>query len=437
MDRLSIHRRAAGLTAILLLAARAHAQETLFRHSDTSRFWIAGQLNFIQQHHGSFRSPYSGENSLRDKSETATSHVVTLYTGFVLRPQHELLADVESAGGRGISDASGLAGFTNLDVVRNPSLGSKPYIARLMYHGVFALSTENEQQTRSFLSLLTRVPARRIEVRVGKMGLVDFFDLNGVGSDSHLQFMNWTIDNNGAFDYAADTRGYTIGAIAEYDDRLWSVRGAVMLMPAVANGIKLDKHIRSARGQNVEFERRWAKTTGRLLLYDNRASMGNYRQSLALSNPPDITATRRRGRAKAGVGVNAEHSVTDAVRLFTRAGWNDGRNESFAYTEVDRSAQFGADTKIPHRTADKAGIAMAVNRISAAHLNYLAAGGLGFLLGDGTLTYGNEVIVEAYYTARIARGLFASVDLQHINNPGYNRDRGPVWVPSARLHIDF
>ncbi len=362
---------------------------------------------------------------------------MTLYSGFVLRPHHELLLDVESAGGRGISDASGLAGFTNLDVVRNPSLGSKPYIARLMYHGVFALSHDDQPQERTFLSLMTRVPARRIEVRIGKMGLVDFFDLNGVGGDSHLQFMNWAIDNNGAFDYAADTRGYTIGAMVEYDDRAWSVRGAVALMPAIANGIKLDKHPRSARGQNVEFERRWTKTIGRVLLYDNRATMGNYRRSLALSNPPDITATRRRGRAKAGIGVSAEHSVTDSVRVFARAGWNDGRNESFAYTEIDRTVQFGGDARIPRRSADKAGVAIAVNRISAAHRDYLGAGGLGFILGDGRLTYGHETIIEGYYTARLVRGFFASFDVQHIANPGYNRDRGPVWVPGARMHIDF
>jgi high affinity Mn2+ porin len=404
---------------------------------DNSRFFIGGQINVIYQQHGKFRSPYSGPNSLHAKSENATSHVATLYTGVELTPRHELLADLESAGGRGISDASGLAGFTNLDVVRNPSLGAKPYLARLMYHGVFALSRHVQTQDRSFLSLFTRVPTRRIEVRVGKMGLVDFFDVNGVGGDSHLQFLNWSIDNNGAFDYAADTRGYTIGAMAEYDDHDWSVRTAVALMPAVANGIKLDNHIRSDRGQNIEFERRWTRTTTRLLLYDNRAAMGKYRQSLAASIPPDITATRRRGRAKGGADLNAEHSITDSLRVFTRAGWNDGRNESFAYTEVDRSLQLGGDAKIPHRTADKAGVAIAVNRISAAHRDYLAAGGLGFLLGDGRLNYGSEEIIEAYYTARVLGRLFASIDVQRIANPGYNRDRGPVWVPSARVHLDF
>jgi len=129
--------------------------------------------------------------------------------------------------------------------------------------------------------------------------------------------------------------------------------------------------------------------------------------------------------------------MTESIRVFSRAGWNDGRNESFAYTEVDRTLAVGGDVKIPRRAADRAGIAAVANAISRPHRDYLAAGGLGFLLGDGRLNYGREKIVEAYYTARVLRGIFASLDVQHITNPGYNRDRGPVWVPGARVHMEF
>jgi len=417
---------------LLFVAAVANAQSE-------NPFWIAGQINVINQRHGAFPSSYSGPNSLRAGPEHATSHVETLYTGVAITHRHEILADFESAGGRGVSDALGLAGFTNLDVVRNPDLGPAPYIARLMYHGVFALTPDEQPQERTFASVLTKVPARRIEVRAGKMSVVDFFDVNNAGSDSHLQFMNWTVDNNGAYDYAADTRGYTIGAMVEYDDRDWSVRGGVFQMPAVANGIKYDGDLRNARGQQIEIERRWTRTTARFLVYDNRARMGNYRQSLAIADggAPDITATRRAGRAKAGAGINAEHAMSDAVRIFGRAGWNDGRNESFAYTEVDRSIELGADARIPHRPHDRAGVAFVANALSGAHRDYLAAGGEGFLLGDGGLSYGCEKIVESYYTANIWRGVYASADVQHVVNPGYNRARGPVWVPGLRLHVDF
>ena len=400
-------------------------------------FFLGGQINFVSQEHGRFRALYSGPNSLRETPDRATSHVFTLYTAVAFTRGQELIADLESAGGRGIGDALGIAGFTNLDVVRNPALGARPYIARLQYHAILPLSNSRSPQEKSFLSAFAQVPDRRLEFRAGKMSVVDLFDQNSVGSDSHLQFLNWAIDNNGAFDYAADTRGYTWGAMSEYDDREWSMRAGVMLMPSVANGIHYDHHIRSDRGQNLEFERRWTSTTVRLLLYDNRAAMGNYRQSLALSNPPDITATRRRGRAKTGLGLNAEHALNGSVRVYARAGWSDGRNESFAYTEVDRTLQVGGDVKIPHRAADKAGIAAVVSELSSPHRDYLAAGGLGFLLGDGRLNYDREKIVEAYYTARLFRRFYASADVQHITNPGYNRDRGPLWVPGARIHIEF
>lgn len=426
----------------MFLAVAASAGEpTVFHHESGNRFWIAGQLNVIQQRHGKFRSPYSGENSLRSQSESATSRLATLYAGFVITPHHELLVDVESAGGRGISDALGVAGFTNLDVVRNPALGASPYVARLMYHGILPLSSDSETQEANPLSVLPRLPARRIEFRIGKMSTVDVFDVNGSGSDSHLQFTNWTVDNNGAFDYAADTRGYTVGSFAELHEARWSVRAGIFLMPTVANGIRLDKHIRSARGQNVELELRQHRSTVRLLLYDNFAAMGSYRETLARAAPihqrPDITATRRPGRTKYGAGLNVEGDVGRQVRLFGRAGWNDGRNESYAYTEVDRTLELGGDVAIPHRAHDKAGIAWVDNRISAAHRDYLAAGGLGFLLGDGRLHYGPEIIVEGYYTAHLVSGIFASFDVQRIDHPGYNRDRGPVFVPGARLHIDF
>jgi carbohydrate-selective porin OprB len=277
------------------------------------------------------------------------------------------------------------------------------------------------------------------------MSTVDSFDLNSVGSDSHLQFLNWAIDNNGAFDYAADTRGYTLGAVAEYHVPLWSVRAGLMLMPTVANGIKLDHDLRHARGENVEIELRPQfvadrVTTARVLLFRNLARMGSYREAIADrgSAPPDITESRRRGRVKYGAGLNAEQELTARLRAFARLGWNDGRNESFAYTEVDRTAEVGFDLKTgDRRPLDKIGVAVVANRISAVHRDYLATGGLGFLIGDGALRYGPERIVEAYYTAYAGRGVYLSLDVQDIHNPGYNRDRGPALIPAARLHVDF
>ena len=430
----------------------------MFPHSDGTRYFIAGQANIIFQAHGPFHSPYQGTNSLLGRGEYKTSLVGTLFLGYELvkDPSRHLEAiyDEESAGGRGISEALGLAGFTNLDVVRNPNLGPVPYLARVELHQTIGLSSKMVEADRGPFSLATEVPERRLELRAGKMGLPDTFDLNSVGTDSHLQFLNWTIDNNGAYDYAADTRGYTYGAIAEYDDKDWSARYGVALMPTVANGITLDWSLKRASGQNMEVEWRHnllgglvspdRKGTVRVLSYVNHAHMGLYRDAVkaylaGVDATPDITKHETFGSVKYGFGLNAEQELTDDLRVFGRFGWNEGQHESFAYTEVDQTVEFGGDFAGSRwkRTDDKIGLAFVSNAIKRDHQEYLKLGGLGFLLGDGRLNYAREDILEGYYDLHAWRGVFYALDAQYVTHPGYNQDRGPVLVESVRMHVDF
>ncbi len=366
----------------------------------------------------------------------------------------DLIVDFENAGGRGISQALGLAGETNLDVVRNPNLSTTPYLSRGEIHQIIGLTDEMTDQDRSQFALATKVPARRFEIRIGKMSLPDTLDINSVGTDSHLQFTNWTVDNNGAWDYAADTRGYTVGGVLEYDDKVWSARYAIAAMPIVANGIDLDWAFSRANGQNWEFELRkglfgWLldpKREGavRVLSYVNHAHMGDYRESVneyleGRIATPDITQTAKFGAVKYGFGFNTEQEVTDYLRLFGRFGWNEDQHESFAYTEVGQTILFGGDYagKQWHRSNDKIGVAYVSNAIKRDHQNYLHYGGLGFLLGDGGLTYGREDILEWYYNAHLWRGLYMATGGSEIVHPGYNTVRGPVYVYMVRAHIDF
>lgn len=426
---------------------------TMFPHAEDAWYWISGQANFIFQGRLPFHSLYQGPNSFRNSAEYKTSMVGTLYTAVrrnrSVRYNTDFIFDLESAGGRGLSNALGLAGEPNLDVVRNPYLSTDPYPARYQIHQVIGLTDKTTSQEANFFALASTVPERRIEFRLGKMTLPDFFDVNSVGSDSHLQFMNWTVDNNGAWDYAADTRGYTVGGMAEYDDRAWSIRYGLFAMPVVANGIDLDWAFSRAHGQNGEFELRgsWVpqrKGVTRLLFYANRAHMGNYREAVqaylaGTDQTPTITAHEHFGALKYGFGYNTEQEVTGSLRVFGRFGWNEGKHESFAYTEVDQTVELGADYAGDrwHRSQDKLAIAVVSNAIKRDHQNYLRLGGLGFLLGDGNLNYGRENIVESYYTWHAWKGMFYAVDVQHIDDPGYNRDRGPVWVGSVRGHVDF
>ncbi|HEY3771196.1 MAG TPA: carbohydrate porin [Candidatus Angelobacter sp.] len=427
---------------------------TVFPHSESARWWISGQVNVVFQAHPDFHALYSGPNSLSAQHEHATSRVLTLYTGYELTKHTEVLFDLESAGGKGLSNALGMAGFTNVDVVRNPALGSKPYIARVMIHQVFDLgkkakNEKEEDNERTPTALFTRLPRRRLELRFGKMSVADYFDVNSVGSDSHLQFLNWTAVNDGAYDYAADTRGYTLAAMAEYEDSKWGVRFAEALMPKVANGPALDADLLRARAENIEFEfrpelLRERKTIIRALSFINHANMGSYRQAieafLAGTDPrPIIEAHRQQGRIKYGFGFNMEQELSKTVRVFGRLGWNEGQNESYAYTEVDQETEAGADWRLERwkRPVDKIGVAFITNGISRLHQLYLALGGNGFLLGDGRLTYGREDILETYYTAHLWRGVYISPELQWAVHPGYNQDRGPVIVPGLRLHLEL
>jgi high affinity Mn2+ porin len=427
------------------------APEAMLPHFKDTRFWLSGQANFIFQAHPDFTSPYSGKNSLSGNYQKATSRVLTLYTGVRLNHSTEILVDVEEAGGTALSQGLGLAGNTDLDIVRNPLLSKAPYLGRGMIHKVFALSKDKVENSRSYLSLFDELPRRRLEIRFGKFSLPDFFDVNSVGSDTHLQFINWATDNNGAWDYAADTRGYTVGAVADFEDRNWGFRFAEALMPTVANGINLVWRPWQARGENFEYEFRHGfipRKAGvvRLLSYVNHANMGIYRDAIIqfedgqLNEPaPEIANHPWHITAKYGFGVNLEQNLTPALTAFARWGWDDGKTESFAYTEIDSTVVegIGANGAKWHRKQDRAGIAFVTNGIKKDHQNYLADGGLGFLLGDGKVNYGRENILESYYTLHVWRGLYVAPGAQYIVDPGYNRDRGPVFVGSFRAHMEF
>jgi len=429
-------------------AETATITESLLPHFQSTRFWLSGQANFIFQAHPDFHAPYSGPHSLRARYEKATSRVLTLYTGARVSNSLEFLVDIEETGGSALSDGFGLAGNTNLDIVRNPFLSHSPYVGRGEIHKVFALSDDKVENQRTAFSLFDELPRRRLELRFGKFSMPDFFDLNSAGTDTHFQFVNWTIDNNGAWDYAADTRGYTVGLVADYEDRNWGFRFAEALMPKVANGIDLVWKPWQARAENFEYELRKGVLPGkrgvvRVLAYTNSANMGVYReqviQAAGRGVAPDITAHPWRITRKYGFGLNVEQNVSPYLTAFVRVGWDNGKAESFAYTEVDQTFDqgIGANGAWWHRKQDRAGVAFVSNRIKKDHQNYLAAGGLGFLLGDGHLRYGRESVLETYYTVHLWRGTYVAPGFQRVVNPGYNQDRGPVSVPSLRAHVEF
>jgi high affinity Mn2+ porin len=423
--------------------------DTVFAHSEASPFWISAQGNYIFQWHPRFYAQYSGPNSFERASEQAASAVETLYTGLQIASTTEAVLDFESAAGSGLSDVHGMGGLPNVDAIRN--LDGVPYVARLWYRQVIPLSEETTTVERGPLSQLTTLAVRHLDIHVGKFDLVDFFDLNAVANDSHMQFMNWTVVNNGAFDYAADVRGYTYGIIIDYEDRWWGFRFGEALLSKRANGLNVQKNLQDAHSENYELELRPRlvkkhATTLRMLGYTNFANMGDYHQAVALflagkTPTPEIDTHPQQVSVKYGVGVNLEQELTDDLRGFLRAGWNEGQHETWSYTECDETVAFGGDLRgtLWGRRDDKFGLAFVGNGLSRNHRRYLALGGLGFDLGDDALSYGPEKIMESYYNfpLPIHSGFFAALDLQYVNNPGYNRDRGPVIIPGLRIHVEI
>ncbi|HUJ73918.1 MAG TPA: carbohydrate porin, partial [bacterium] len=397
-----------------------------------------------------FHSPYAGTNSLTGDGASALTETYGLYLGSRLGAHLDAYLDVEMARGGAVGNAVGLGSLTNGDVVRIGSvdLGQDPYVARAYLRYVVPLGGETVNPGRGIGQLPGQLAADRLEFKLGKFALTDDFDANRYANSTRTQFMTWSLWNNTAWDYAADTRGYTNGAYLGWITPSWELRFAAVQVVTFENGNLFDRDLQRAHAENMEATVRtgtWGPVL-RALAWQNQARMGDYREALATAQAnggsPDIVADERPGRVKYGYGLNVEQPLAaeGETGLFLRAGWNDGATEDFMFTESDQLLSLGLQLCGCHwsREADRAGIGVAVNGLSNAHRDYLAAGGLGFILGDGKLSYGDEMVTEFYYRLQAGTYVQISPDVQYIVNPGYNQDRGPALVLGLRLRVyDF
>jgi len=412
---------------------------------ETERWNLFYQATSIGQYHGTFRSPYAGVHSLQDYPERDVSLTTTFFFGLRLGQDTQLYFNPEIAGGRGFSGVSGIANFPNGELPRVASATPAPYLARLYMSHDFGFGTEKETFSSDVNQLVGQRPATRYTVTVGRFTITDFFDNNRYTHDPRTQFMGWAIMYNGAWDYPADTRGYTWGWVHEFHTRRWSLRYGSVAEPKTANGMRFDRRLFRDRGDVFEGELSYSPGGHagaiRLLSYVNHTDSGSYADAIQLARQtggvPDVTATRRIGTIKYGLGLNLEQELTRNVGVFARLGWNDGKTESFAFTAIDQLLSIGISVTGAgwKRPFDTVASAITISEISDVHAAYLAHGGLDFILGDGALRYGGESVSETYYSARLFPGFFATFDLQHVTNPAFNRDRGTLWIPTIRLHL--
>ncbi len=402
------------------------------------------QETVITQGHPGFQAKYSGNNSLNTHSESATSITTTLYFGLRIVNNLELYADPEISGGSGISGAVGLAGFSNGETFRIGNPKPTLYPARLFLKYTFNFNDNETEIADDENQLSEKQSNENFSIILGKFGIADYFDNNDYSHDPRTQFLNWSLMNSGAWDYPADTRGYTWGLVCIYNNPNYVIQFAGVMEPLNANGLEMDTHINKAYSLTLEFDKAYSiannEGDARILFFLNKARMGNYRETI--NNPAynmDISQSRRYSRNKIGFAFNLSQKINKSTGGFLRLSWNDGKNETWAFTEIDHSLALGLVQEgiIKSRVNDELGIAYILNGISADHRDYLASGGYGFIIGDGKLNYDNENIFELYYKIQISDYLAFTPDYQFVINPAYNKDRGPVNIFSIRTRFNL
>jgi high affinity Mn2+ porin len=397
------------------------------------------QATVATQYHPGFPAKYSGTNSLIPGSESATSVVMDLFSGMRLWPGAEAYLQPELSGGRGLSSTLGVAAFPSGEVYRVGNPTPSVSLARLFLRQVVGLGGGRTTQEPGPNQLGGSRDRDALTLTVGKVAIPDFVDGVPISNDPHTHFMSWGLFASGAYDYPADTHGYTWGVAADLTVDRWSARGGMFLEPRTANGLDMEWRLGKARGLVAEVERRYevAGRAGavRALGFLNDAHMGSYAKALQAASP-DVTATRAYGRTKAGAAASVNQELAEGLSGFVRASFNDGANETWAFTEIDRSIAFGLVQSGARfgRPSDEAGLGLVVSGLSDLHRRYLAAGGYGFLIGDGGLRYAPEVLAEVYYRLALTAEISLGATYQPIFNPAFNLDRGPVHVLTARLH---
>ncbi len=407
---------------------------------------LHGQVTAVVQYHPGFTSPYRGPNSLDPGSRGNETVAATLFAGFRPWDGGEIWADPEVDQGFGLSNTFGIAGFPSAEAYKVGAADPYFRLQRLFLRQTFDLGGADTGLTPGANQLGGDRTSDNLVVMLGKISVVDIFDTNDYAHDASSDFLNWAVVDSAAFDYAADSWGYSYGLAVEWTQAWWTLRTGLFDMSKVPNGPVLEtgfsqfEVVGEAEERHTLFGR-----DGKLKLlgFVNRARMGSYDDAVRLGEETHAipsTALVRDYKSRGGLALNGQQEIADDLGAFLRLSMNDGSQEAYEFTDVNRSLAAGLSLKGTswRRPDDVAGLAFVADDVSHSARNYFAAGGLGTLIGDGRLPhYGLEKIGEAYYNVQVVSWLATGFDYQLVTNPAYNRDRGPVSVLGARLHAEF
>ncbi|MGB8402265.1 carbohydrate porin [Bradyrhizobium sp.] len=417
--------------------------KTSLTDTESDRWEIHGQTTFLPQGYPAFRAPYSGPNSLTPARQVQETWSNSLYLNARLWEGGEVYFNPELLQGFGLNNTVGAGGFPNGEAQKSNFPYPHYNTSRLFLRQTFGFGGEQEDLPGGPAQLAGKADVSRLTLQAGKFSVVDVFDGNSYARDPRKDFMNWSLWSSGAFDYAADKLGLGYGVTAELNQKQWALRSGYFLMDAVSNSNNFDTRVFQRGGYVMELETRYSLLSRpgklRTIVWLNSAYSGSYRDTLNNAALNLDIARTRIGRVKYGYAINLEQALTDDVGLFGRWSWNNGKTEIMAFTDIDASLSLGASVKGTRwgRPDDVIGLGGAINALSRDHRDFLAAGGLGPLIGDGALNYRRERVLETYYAFALDKQLTLTADYQLITNPAYNADRGPVHVFSGRLHGEF
>jgi high affinity Mn2+ porin len=408
-----------------------------------SEGWLLrGQATFIEQGHPAFHSPYRGPNSFQPAAMQRNTLSVDLVVGRRLWEGAELILVPEMFRGFGLSNTLGIASFPNGEAFKIGSETPIGYFARAFVRQTIPLSGDLVIQDDDPMRFAGPLPRERITITAGKVSAYDFFDDNRYAHDPRSQFMNWAFVGATGFDMTGDARGFTNGLAIEWENGTWAARWGIFQVAKRANSLSLDPKILSGWAMLSEVDR-YFEINGRpgavrFLFGYTRSHQRFYHDLTAAIDDPALLPSPRYN-PKYNFVVNGEQELTDDLGAFFRSGMNDARTQNWMYSEQDWNISGGLSLRGLRwgRSNDTVGLAANIAGLFTPHRRFLQAGGIGFQIGDGRLTYGTEKVVETYYDTQVAPGLNVAVGYQFIGNPAYNRDRGPVSVFSLRLRAAF
>ena len=417
------------------------------KDQETQDWALHAQTTFVYQYHPSFPSPYEGTNSLTPSAQGKETFDLTLYGGLRLWRGAEFWVNPEVDQGRGLSDTLGVAGFPSGEAYKVGSTQAYGRVHRAFLRQTINLGGDTVKVDADLNQLAGAQSENRVVITAGKFSVVDLFDTNAYAHDPRNDFLNWSIIDSAAFDYAANAWGYTYGIAAEWYQGENAFRLGVFDLSTVPNSAALDPHVLPQFQVVAEWERRYAiaRQPGvlRLLGFAMHGKMGEYDQATAIAQqtgePADIAAVRS-AHTKFGVALNLQQQLAADFGLFMRISADQGQYEAVEFTDVNRSYALGFSMTGArwNRPDDNVGAGGVINRASGDAERFFNTGGFGILVGDGQLPHpGSEKLLETYYSFSLLRGVRLSFDYQFIDHPAYNRDRGPVSVFGLRFHAQF